>query len=425
MIVRHYTLECMACRRTIEENGTVLSCPESHHPAFVHAHYQDRALRPDAAAQGLFRYHRWLPINRVLPGAGEAVTYRSERLGRAIGLERLWILFNGYWPERGATLDTATFKELEAWTVLARRAEADTSTLVIASAGNTAAAFACACSRTGISCLIVVPESALPALQFADPPGPCVRVVALGGRADYSDAIGMAGWIASLPGFSAEGGVKNIARRAGLGTSLLSAVEAIGQLPDYYFQAVGSGAGAIGVHEAARRLVSDGSYGTRLPRLMLSQNYPFTPLVDAWRARSRVLLSMEPHEGKRRIEQIRAKVLSNREPPYAMQGGVYDVLSESRGDMLVADNDAAEWARTLFEESEGIDIEPAGAIALASLRQAVSDGRVPRDAVVALNVTGAGRERRRREWPLHQVCPTLLVRPAIQRDELLDRVAVL
>jgi cysteate synthase len=93
--------------------------------------------------------------------------------------------------------------------------------------------------------------------------------------------------------------------------------------------------------------------------------------------------------------------------------------------MLVAGNGATEWARRLFQESEGIDIDPAAGVALASLHDAVACGLIRRDAVVALNITGGGRERRRREWALHRVRPALHVRPSIRRDELLDRVAAL
>ncbi len=50
-------------------------------------------------------------------------------------------------------------------------------------------------------------------------------------------------------------------------------VETIGQLPDYYFQAIGSGAGAIAAWEAATRLVEDGRFGCTVPSLMLSQTY--------------------------------------------------------------------------------------------------------------------------------------------------------
>ena len=53
-----------------------------------------------------------------------------------------------------------------------------------------------------------------------------------------------------MDGFMAEGGAKNVARRDGMATTMLSATTTIGQIPDYYFQAIGSGTGAIAAWEA-------------------------------------------------------------------------------------------------------------------------------------------------------------------------------
>ncbi|MGH3249465.1 MAG: hypothetical protein ACRDOI_25135 [Trebonia sp.] len=67
--------------------------------------------------------------------------YPSEGIGAALGLSSLWIAFKGYWPERGALLETVTFKEYEALTVLGR-VTGDDGILTVASSGNTGAAFA-------------------------------------------------------------------------------------------------------------------------------------------------------------------------------------------------------------------------------------------------------------------------------------------
>jgi hypothetical protein len=162
--------------------------------------------------------------------------------------------------------------------------------------------------------------------------------VSLGGFTDDFDAITLANRVAALDGFFAEGGVRNVARVDGLGTTMLSAVEAIGRLPHYYLQAIGSGAGGIGVYETARRVVADGRFGERLPRLLLSQNMPFVPMYLSWKAGRRALVEIDAGDGKKQIQQIAAHVLSNRRPPYAVRGGVYDILTETRGDMLAADN---------------------------------------------------------------------------------------
>ena len=90
----------------------------------------------------------------------------------------------------------------------------------------------------------MVPKVGLANLEFSEPLDPCVKIVSLVGFTDYADAIALANRVAALEGFFSEGGVANIGRRAGLGTTMLAAVDTIGRLPDYYFQAVGSGAGA-------------------------------------------------------------------------------------------------------------------------------------------------------------------------------------
>ncbi|MET0647984.1 MAG: cysteate synthase [Pyrinomonadaceae bacterium] len=386
---RHYKLRCQACGETYEDDGRRLDCAGAHAPALLTADYDGREFEPDAGAEGIFRYRRWLPALGAVRGSALPAVYHSERLSRLTRLPNLYVAFNGYWPEKGARLETATFKDLEAYTALARLPQTD-DVLIVSSAGNTAAAFARACSLNNRRCLIVVPECGLERMQFTEPVAPCVKIVSLVGFADYFDAISLANRVARVAGFLSEGGVKNVARRDGLGLTMLVAAEALGRLPDYYFQAVGSGAGGIAVNEAARRLVADGRFGDALPRLMLSQNLPFAPIYLSWKSGRRDLIPAEPEEGKRQILQIAAYVLSNRQPPYATRGGVYDVLTETGGDMLAADNSETLSASRLFAEAEGVEIDPAAGVAFASLLKEANCGRIPRDAYVLLNVTGGG-----------------------------------
>jgi cysteate synthase len=195
-------------------------------------------------------------------------------------------------------------------------------------------------------------------------------------------------------------------------------------LPDYYFQAVGSGSGAIAVHEAAQRLVADGRYGETLPRQILSQNLPFVPMYSLWKAGRRNWFALDDTDARRDISQMLAPVLSNRKPPYSIQGGVFDVLRSTNGDMMAIDNDAARQAAKLFEGLEGIDIEPASGVAVASLLAAAKDGRFDRSSIVLLNITGGGRKRREQARHLEDVQPDLIVYPSDLRSEtVLDRVA--
>jgi cysteate synthase len=416
----HYRLSCPSCGGQLYDDGLILECGKDHGPALLRTSYIKSRFKPDNGIDGVFRYHDWLPVRRTLPDAGSTVVYRGHRLAESIGLSNLWIAFNGYWPERDATLETATFKELEAHTVLARLPQAH-SMLSVASAGNTGAAFALSCSRHGIPCLIIIPQRALHRFKFRDQLNPCVRIVSVPG--EYPDAIAFADRIAATGGFYGEGGAKNVGRRDGLGTVLLSAFEEIGTLPDFYFQAVGSGTGGISVHEAALRLRQATDHGAALPRLMLCQNMPFAPIYESWQLRQRSLISKTAEDFRRETGQVRADELTNWRPPYSLRGGVYDALAESGGDVLVAGNLATQAAMDMFLDTEGIDIEPAAGVALACLRDAVIQGYVPVDSNVLLNVTGGGRKRLEQDFTLFNTSPDVhLTAESLASGESVDRV---
>lgn len=420
MTVKEYVLHCPTCLRNYTDDGLMLQCKERHEPTLLVTKYEQKYFESDGCAEGIYRYKNWLPTQRALPGAGCLVTYQSPRLSDFTGLPHLWIAFNGHWPEKGASLQTASFKELEAYTVLSRLPEKYKDVLVVSSAGSTAAAFAHLCSRHHLPCLIIVPSHGLHRMQFDQPLDPCVKIITLNGFVDYYDAILLGEQLVRLNGFFPEGGIKNVARRDGLGVTMLNAVEAMGRLPDYYFQAVGSGAGGIAVHAVAKRLVGEGRFGSTLPRLMLSQNVPFAPIYYSWKARKRELLKLDRDEGKKQIQQIAAHVLSNQRPPYSIKGGVFDVLTESGGDMLVANNHEVKQAVDLFSECEGIDIDPAAGVALATLLNAVRLEQIEREAYVLLNITGGGWKRRQQDNELLPATPTL----QLEDDELITQRAL-
>ncbi len=387
-----YTLECVATGRVFEDEGWMMEDRSCKTPSLVRAKYAKKQLEVRSSDLGLYKYADWLPVNRMLEGSSAPVTYKSKGLAKHLGLENLYITFNGYYPAIGATMTTCSFKETEAFSVCARAAKDEKRVLVVASAGNTARAFAKVCSDNGIKLLLAVPAENLKALWFEEPLNPCVKLICCEFGGDYFDAIHLSNLALKGDNFYAEGGAKNIARRDGMATTVLSAVTTIGRIPDYYFQAVGSGTGAIAAWEANQRLIEDGRYGSNLMKLIVSQNAPFVPMYDAWRVDSREMLPADEDKMRRNAEIIDAKVLSNRRPPYGIAGGLYDALKATGGDVMVCTNAQARKARALFRELEGVDIYSAAGVALASLVKCVDAGRIAKDAVVMLNITGGGEE---------------------------------
>jgi cysteate synthase len=133
---RHYRLRCSVCSAAFDDDGFVLQCPIEHTHGLLVSDYSAKQFERDEHDESIYRYWRWLPIVRRLSGAGRTITYRSAQLSALTGLPNLWIAFNGYWPAKGAALQTATFKELKASAVLARIPEGQNGVLVVASAGN-------------------------------------------------------------------------------------------------------------------------------------------------------------------------------------------------------------------------------------------------------------------------------------------------
>lgn len=381
----HYGLRCRKCGKLLADTYCAFC---EHCPGALLVSDYGGARFSEAGGAGVWRFN-WLPVHSpsfVQPGPS---VYRSRGLAVHLGLENLHVAFNGYWPERGALLETCTFKEFEASVVLQNARENGIEGLTVASAGNTARSFAYLAAQTGYPVVIVVPAMCLTEMWYHERSQDVPTVVVADG--DYSDSIDVARRVAATCGFPFEGGVKNVAKRDGLGLVLLEAAAALGRLPDHYFQAVGSGTGAIGVWEMAERFLADGRFGSRLPVLHLAQNFPFAPMAKAWERRERRL---EPEDLRPElIPAITTRVLSTRYPAYAIAGGVYDALGATGGQMYGVRNEEVYSAMALFERLEGVDIVPAAGVAVAALEQAVHGGVLRPDDIVLLNITGGGEKK--------------------------------
>jgi cysteate synthase len=392
-----YRLICPKCGKTHGKYDMV--CPTDG--TLLRSEYSKVRFQP-CDLPGIWKFYNWLPVEGIIKkGTGKTLTYKSEKLADKLGLEKLYISFNGYWPEKGAFMRTCSFKDLEAYPTIQRVIEQEERrTMVVASAGNTARAFAHVSSITDLPLLLVVPENAIEKLWIPAESTSSICVAAVQG--DYYDAISIASRITEREGFVSEGGAKNVARRDGMGTVMLDATLTMKHLPDHYFQAVGSGTGGIAAWEAAMRLKKDGRYGDKLPQLHLAQNFPCAPLIQL-------------HEGvavdPKCPEGMYDTVLFNRKPPYAVGGGVRDALEATGGDLYGITNEEAEEARLLFEELEGIDIMYSAAVATAALIKAVRNTKVSRSELIMLNITGGGVKRALKELATIRLEPDLVVSP--------------
>ena len=404
----HFEIKCGKCGNILKNTYCAL-CEHCTDSLLVTNYKETRFMEKDM--DSIWRFN-WLPVHdsRFLqPGP---VVYRSEGLSNILGLEDLYIAFSGYWPEIGAEISSCTFKEFEAAIVLQNAYENGISGMVVASAGNTARAFAHLSTVTGFPVIIIVPKMCLFEMWYLEA-SLSIPTLALE-DGDYSDTIDLARRIAMDAGYPFEGGVKNIAKRDGLGIVLLEAVSKIGKLPDRYFQAVGSGTGAVAVWEMSERFLRDGRYGTKIPVLHLAQNLPFAPMVKAWNKGSRTLFKKDLNPEL--IERVTTRVISTRYPAYSVQGGVYDALTATGGRMYGIENNEVFAAMELFEKSEGIDIVPAAGVAVSALQEAVSKNHVDKKDTILLNITGGGENRLKKDVKTHMVKPVFISKNIPDKD---------
>jgi len=394
-----FQVKCLGCGKTYSEDSYVTKC-ENGCNALLRTDYHKKNLEVDNKYPGIWKYINWLPIKKIDPSILQNSSDFSIQIGGAfanyLGLKNLIICYNIYNPNANQTMRTGTFKDIEAEMSFQRLLDSkDTGKiLVVSSDGNIATAFNYYSKIINYPVLLFITEEArLNRVWSFWEKNNHVKVISLGKGYDYSDAISSSGLIGKFEDFLLEGGTRNVARRDGIGTIMLDVSHKLGKMPDHYFQALGSGPGAIAMYEASLRLKEDGNYGKKLPKIHGSQNLPFAPMYEAWQKKSNCIdEKYKINSAKQMIKKVYAHVLTNRFPHYNIKGGVFDALNKTNGEFYGISNMQAKEAKKLFKKLEDISIAPPAAVAVASLICAVKERRVDKQDAIVLNITGGQRD---------------------------------
>ena len=399
-----YLLKCLGTGDLIEDAYTLKYTDNALLQAKFNGPIEVKPL------EGVWKYLDWIPTSTSNEYVAGTTTYKAEALGKSLGMSNLWVTFHGYWPEKGGMCPTGSFKDMEAVPTIQRLHDHGCKGLICASAGNTARGFTHFCGLAGMPLIVVVGKDHGHRIWTkVGHPTESVKVVVVE-DGDYYDAKTVAKAIAKkLTGWQMEGSVHNVARRDGIGSLILDAAFTIGAMPEHYFQGIGGGPGPIGVHEMAERLIESGQFEGPAPRQHLSQNVEHSPIHNAWQAKRDHLV---PEDYPPQDVEVYSDYLMNKGPAYGQVGGVHDILKASNGQTYVVERKDAIAAKTQFESIEGIDIMTPGAVAMASLQQALASGEVDPDACTVLNISGGGVERLKQEHATETVEPWLRVTKA-------------
>ena len=121
--------------------------------------------------------------------------------------------------------------------------------------------------------------------------------------------------------------------------------------------------------------------------------------------------------------EVYSDYLLNKGPAYGQVGAVHDILKESNGQTHIVEKHDAIKMRELIESIEEIDIMTPGAVAAASLVQAVKDGSVDANDCVLLNISGGGVKRLKNDVQTRQIEPWLTAKKEDAVKAILGKLA--
>ena len=398
------SLVCRECGKEYEMTFRYI-CEECFGPLDVA--YDIPAIRPDTFAsreKTYWRYAELLPIrstsNIVSIEAGMTPLIKAERLGRELGLDKLYIKNDSVNP-------TFSFKDRPAGVAVSKARELGLSAVGCASTGNLASATAAHAARGGLPCHIFAPSDiemakVVQALSYG------ANFVAVDGTYDDANTI------AAQIGDSRQIGIVNINLRSyyveGSKTLAFEVAEQLGwQVPDQLVIPVGSGAmlNAIckGFEELeAASLVDDCS----AIHPHAAQPHGCAPVVDAFRGNGEVVPVEQP--------DTIAKSLAIGDPGDGRY--VLKRLEQYGGRAEECTNQEILDAIMLLAKTEGIFTEPAGGVSVAVLSKMVREGTISRDDLTVCYVTGNGLKAT-------DSIMSVLSKPTVMRPDVAEIAAVI
>ncbi|MCY3018303.1 MAG: pyridoxal-phosphate dependent enzyme [Planctomycetota bacterium] len=346
----------------------------------IDVEYDLGSVRLHESDNPYIRYFDLLPLEsseHLLPAQhGVTPTRHAERLGRKLGLPRLYL-------KDETVLPTRTTKDRMAAVVLSCFREYGVREFSAASTGNSSTAlgqlvrFYPQC-RLHLFCA----EDFLDRLQVDEDEQ--ITIWAMRG-ASFVEASQAAATFAQRTGIVSEGGFFNLARREGLKLAFLEAAEAVPGAIDWYVQAVSSAMGVYGVYKGANELLSLGRIA-KIPRLLCVQQDTCCPMAKAFQAGSDTIRPQDIFPRPTGIAQAILRGDPSRVYPYVRR-----IVKENGGTIVAVDQARIVAARQMVRQLEGIDICYTSATAVAGLIAQVEQELVPRQDTVLVTLTGADR----------------------------------
>jgi len=372
--------QCTLCNQTFPKDFEEMTCPSCGEKGILDVLYDYKAMKETVTKEyfktckepSILRYAPMMSIE--LPKyetlqVGNTPLYKSKRLAEQLGLTSLYIKDEGVNP-------TASLKDRASLVACLKAIEKGQDTICCSSTGNAASSLAGNAAKLGLQSVIFVPERA--------PLGKLTQLVMYG-----SNVIKVAGDYKATFKASKKAidDYQLYNRNAAINPHLVEgkktvAIEISEQLDfrpiDYVFVSVGDGCTIAGVYKGFYDLFQIGIID-KIPKIIGVQSDGCDPFYQAY-------INNEPL--KEQEENTIADSIAVGIPRNPVKG--MNAVKKSNGFyMTVSDQEILDAIETLGA-LEGIFSEPAGATATAGIIKLVEENALPKDATIAVIVTGNG-----------------------------------
>ncbi|MEW5747770.1 MAG: threonine synthase [Candidatus Thermoplasmatota archaeon] len=323
----------------------------------------------------VWRYRELIPVAEGTPvftrGEGGTPLMRCENLGRHLGLDDLWIKFDGMNP-------TGSFKDRGMTVGISKAKELGMRVVVCASTGNTSASLAAYAGLAGLRCVVLIPEGKVALGKLAQAMMHGAKVVSVKGNFDQALDMVMK---ASGPLDMYVLNSVNPFRVEGQKTAAYEVCDQLGgSAPDYLYIPVGNGGNSAAYWKGFREYEELGVVGTH-PKVMGVQAAGSAPVAAMFADGSQSLVPVA------RPDTVATAIRIGNPANWRK---TVKAIRDSGGTCSTVSDEEILRAQSLMAGLEGIFAEPAGAAAVAGLAKDVSSGKLDRSSRIVCVSTGHG-----------------------------------
>ena len=316
---------------------------------------------------GLLReYREYLPITDKTPlitlHEGNTPLIKAEKIGKELGGIELYFKYDGLNP-------TGSFKDRGMVMAVAKALEEGSKAIMCASTGNTSASAAAYAARSGIQCIVVIPDGNIALGKLAQALMHGAKVIAIKGN--FDEALKAVVDITNKYPITLVNSI-NPFRLQGQKTSAFEICDTLGKAPDYLAIPVGN-AGNISAYWMGFKEYKENAKVSNLPKMIGFEAEGSAAIVQ-----NRVIEN----------PQTLATAIKIGNP--ASWKLAVNAANESNGFIDSVTDDEILEAYKMLTREEGIFAEPASAASLAGVIKTYKSGKLKKGDVVVSVLTGNG-----------------------------------